>query len=187
MKSQANKWNQRFLESGHSLSQSRSFLHEVSYLLPSKGWGLDIAMGLGHNAAVLLKKGLNVIGVDFSKVALKSAKNEYPLIHAIMSDLPSINLRSESIDVILNFWFLDRELFPFYKKVLKPGGFLVLETMFFESSSLSGEMNPDYLIRSGELKQSFSDWDFLIYDENVPVIAHRVSKKAVRLLARKPV
>ncbi len=186
MNSQADKWNQRFLDSGHSLAQSRSFLLDVSHLLPSNGWGLDVAMGLGHNAAVLISKGLNVIGVDFSKVALNMAKNEYPNIHAIMLDLPSINLRPESIDVILNFWFLDRSLFPFYQRVLKPGGLLVLETMCFDNQNPTSEVNPEYLIRPGELAQSFCDWQFLIYDENVPVKAHRLSKKAVRFLARKP-
>lgn len=186
MTNQADKWDRRFQKSGHNLSQPREFLQTVQDLLPTQGWGLDVAMGLGHNAAVLSGRGLKVIGVDFSKVALKSVKSEYPLIHAILVDLPALNLKKESMDVVLNFWFLERRLLPLYRRVLKPGGLLIFETMRFDENNPQDDVNPAYLLQPGELLQVFADWDFLIYDENVPATAQHKARTAVRLAARKP-
>lgn len=105
------KWDKRYQSSRHNLKKPRAFLAESLDLLPDKGWALDVAMGEGHNANLLLQKGMNVLGVDFSKVALVNAKKKYPQINTIMVDLPHIRLREASMDVILNFWFLDRNLF----------------------------------------------------------------------------
>ena len=55
MSNQADKWDRRYQKSGHNLSKPREFLLTVQDLLPKEGWGLDIAMGMGHNAAVLSK------------------------------------------------------------------------------------------------------------------------------------
>ena len=186
MGNQADKWDRRYQKSGHNLSKAREFLLTVQDLLPKVGWGLDIAMGMGHNAAVLSSRGLKVIGVDFSKVALKSVKTEYPLIHTILVDLPVLHLKKESVDVILNFWFLDRRLYPFYRHVLKPDGLLIFETMRFDGNNLKTDVNPAYLLQPGELLHVFADWEFLIYDENVPATAQHKARTAVRLAARKP-
>ena len=186
MDNKSNKWDLRYQKSGHNLSHSREFLLTVKDLLPTHGWGLDVAMGLGHNAAMLSSRGLKVIGVDFSKVALKSVKSNYPLIHAILVDLPDLHLKKESMDVILNFWFLERRLFPFYRRVLKPGGLLIFETMRVDKNNLQDDVNPAYLLQPGELLQAFADWDFLIYDENVPATSQHKARTAVRLAARKP-
>lgn len=186
MSSQVDKWDQRYQKGGHNLSQPREFLRILQDSLPTQGWGLDVAMGLGHNAALLSSRGLKVIGVDFSKVALRSVRSEYPLIDAILVDLPALHLKKESMDVVLNFWFLERRLFPFYWRVLKPGGLLIFETMRLDLSNPQDDVNPAYLLQPGELLQVFADWDFLIYDENVMVTAQHTDRTAVRFAARKP-
>jgi hypothetical protein len=183
---QAAEWDERYLSSGHNLAKPRAFLVEIMQYLPKQGWGLDVAMGEGHNANLLVEHGLDVLGVDFSTVALRKAKHKYPQIHTAMVHLPEIHLRPESLDVILNFWFLDRAMFPLYQRYLKPGGYLVLETMRFDAQAEQSHLRPEYLLQPDELLQSFSGWKILMYDENVQAIARGKPQLAARILARKP-
>jgi len=179
-------WNQRYQNSGRSLSLPRDFLIEHRDLLPRSGLALDVAMGLGHNANLMSEHGLNVIGIDFSYVALRKAKNVFPQLQVLLSNLPTIHFLEESFDVIVNFWFLDRLLFPVYRSILKSGGILMLETMRSEPGNEILNVNPRYLLQPGELRDYFSDWDFLIYDETRSAIAHGSDQPITRLVAKKP-
>jgi tellurite methyltransferase len=183
---QAQEWDERYRTSGHNLSRPREFLVESLHHLPQHGWGLDVAMGEGHNANLLAEHGLMVLGVDFSFVALRKAKSKYPQLHIGLINLPEIHFRPGCLDVILNFWFLDRKMFPLYHQFLKPGGYLVLETMCFDPERDQSHLRYEYLIQPRELLQSFSGWDFLVYDENVQATAKGQQQLAVRMLARKP-
>ena len=55
---QAQEWDERYQSSGHNLANPRAFLVEVLPKLPREGWGLDVAMGEGHNANLLAEHGL---------------------------------------------------------------------------------------------------------------------------------
>lgn len=184
-RSEAQEWDQRYRNSGHNLASPRAFLLENLNLLPNNGWALDVAMGEGHNANVLVEKGLQVLGVDFSLVALDKAKKFYPGLHLALAHLPVFNLIKECLDVILNFWFLDRALFSRYQRWLKPGGFLMFETMLYDQSDES-HARPEFLVQPGELKKFFSGWDFLVYDEEIEAIVKGKPQRAVRMLVRKP-
>ncbi|PKO06435.1 MAG: hypothetical protein CVU41_06850 [Chloroflexi bacterium HGW-Chloroflexi-3] len=183
---QAAEWDERYQSSGHNLASPRAFLVEILPQLPREGWGLDVAMGEGHNANLLAEHGLQVLGVDFSMVALRKSKSKYPNIQTALVNLPALHLKEESFDVILNFWFLDRELFPLYQQYLKSGGYLVMETMRFDPARDQSHLRLEYLLQPGELLQSFSGWEFLVYDENVLANAKGKQQLAVQMLARKP-
>ena len=184
---QAAEWDERYQSSGHNLASPRAFLVEVLPQLPRKGWGLDVAMGEGHNANLLAEHGLQVLGVDFSLVALRKARKRYPNVQTALVNLPQIHLEPGCLDVILNFWYLDREMFPLYQQYLKPGGYLVLETMRFDPNRDQSHLRLEYLLQPGELLQSFSGWEFLVYDENVKATVKGQQQLAIRMLARKPV
>lgn len=186
MENTAATWDQRYQQTNHSLSRPREFLLEYESLLPSSGWALDIAMGLGHNAAILKKHGMQVVGVDFSWVALTQARKSYPFVLSILANLPDFRVANACFDVILNFWFLDRSLYPLMKAALKPGGLLFLETMREDERLPSQNVNPAYLLTSGELETVFGDWHILVHDEIVRVTSHGTSQPAERLLVRKP-
>ncbi len=186
MTNSAENWNKRYQSTSHSLSRPRTFLIEFSHLLPKKGWALDVAMGLGHNADILSRNGLTVVGVDFSYVALQKANKLYPQIQSILAELPHIHFEHSSFDVILNFWFLQRSLFPVIKALIKPGGLIFFETMQVNPQYPLPEVNPAYLLAPNELQDEFSGWENLVYEEFVQMTSRGGFQPAVRMLARKP-
>ena len=84
----AQRWNQRYLEDERfqKTIQPKSFLLDHAGLLPASGIALDVAMGLGGNAAFLIERGLRVVGVDISDVALRRAKARLPQLMAVRAD-----------------------------------------------------------------------------------------------------
>jgi tellurite methyltransferase len=165
-RSDAIRWNHRYQEvATFALSEPRSLLLEVADWLPQGGLALDLAMGLGQNAAFLFQKGFKVIGVDISLIALKQAKLRFPQITAVCADLECFSLPANIFDVILNFYFLQRSIWDSVRKWLKPNGLLIVETMTVEMKALKPEIEERYLLQPGELKKSFSDFEILLYRE----------------------
>ena len=153
------RWNTRYQEDNlYSFNQPRPFLEEVSGFLPANGMALDAAMGLGGNAGFLLRRGLQVIGVDVSDIALRQARTHYPEIQAVQADLTQFHLPASTFDVILNFYYLERSLWPVYPRALKAGGVLVMETLLREMNTIHPEINPIYLLAPGELRRAFPPW-----------------------------
>ena len=71
----ADDWNRRYESAGlvWSAEPNRFLVEEVAELAP--GRALDLACGEGRNAVWLARRGWDVIGVDFSSVALATARS----------------------------------------------------------------------------------------------------------------
>src|SRR5947209_4781170 len=125
----ATRWNMRYLtQEWTSPPQPHSLLLEHQPLLPQHGCAVDIAMGRGADAGWLMAQNLSVIGIDISNVAVRAAKCRWPALLAVVADLTMFALPPDSFDVILNFYYLDRALWPVYTRALRPGGLLFFET-----------------------------------------------------------
>jgi tellurite methyltransferase len=162
----ANRWNQRYQTDGRKSDPSpRSFLVENAAALPREGLALDVAMGLGGNAAFLLARGLRVVGMDVSEVAVRRAKSRLPDLLAVTANLTQFCLRSVAFDAIVNFYFLERSLWPIYRRALKPDGVLIVETLTEDMLTIRPDIDPAYLLRPGELYAAFQDWNVLTYRE----------------------
>lgn len=161
------RWDQRYTqdERFRTFTQPRPFLLEQAGWLPKDGFALDIAMGLGGNAAFLMDRGLRVVGLDISWVALQRAKERLPRLMAVQVDLTRFSLPPATFDVILNFYYLERSLWPDYRRWLKPGGILVIETLTQEMSTIQPGIDPSFLLQPRELIQAFGDLDILAYHE----------------------
>ncbi len=137
-------------------------------LLP-KGKVLDIAMGEGRNAVFMASKGYVVEGVDISAEALRKAKKlartRHVTIQTINADLTNYTLKPESYEVILNIHFLQRNLIPEIKKGLKKGGVVVFENYLEDQLIYQPNLRRDFLLKKGELKEWFKDFDILVYQE----------------------
>jgi SAM-dependent methyltransferase len=185
----ARKWNQRYRENARpSYTQPRKYLMEILDELPSQGLALDAAMGLGGNAGVLMEKGLRVIGVDISEVGVRRAKDRLPNLIALVADLSYFYFPPKAFDVILNFYFLERDLWPRYADSLQPGGILVIETMTRPTQAYRPDIDSRYLLDPGELRSSIASLglDILHYRESWTKGRSGTPRAVASLLARSP-
>lgn len=136
-----------------------------------KGRALDIAMGEGRHAVYLAKKGFQVEGVDISDVGIRKAQKlaaeNGVKIKTVNADLNKYKIQPNSYSVILNFYYLQRSLYPQIIAGLKKGGVLVFETNTMEHlKTPSGkDFEKEYLLEAGELKKAFAELEILHYSE----------------------
>ena len=154
----AARWDARYREDDRyaRFGHPRDFLVENLPRLPAGGLALDAAMGLGANAGYLIEHGWQVIGVDISGVAVRDAHRRYPSLMAVQADLTHFNLPPARFDLIMNFYYLQRDLWPKYLLALKLDGWLMIETLTQEMLSIQPDIDPNYLLSPGELLEAFS-------------------------------
>ncbi len=183
----AERWNARYRESWYAGTVApRQFLVDQAGLLPAQGLALEVAMGMGGTAGFLLERGLRVVGVDIAAVAVWQARARFPNLQAVVADLEAFYLPDLTFDVISNFYYLNRALWPGFRRALRPGGLLVFETLTRDMLVDMPDLEPGYLLEPGELRQAFADWEVLAYRE-AWIQSERGSRKAVAsLAARKP-
>jgi len=188
----ANRWNSRYLEgASNSFDQPRSFLVDHADLLPTSGFALDLAMGTGGNAGYLIKRGLRVCGVDISYVGVTKAHARYPALMAVVADLERFSILPGKFDLILDFLYLQRSLWQPMYDGLKTGGLLFIECLTEAMLSIHPEINPAYLLKSGELSQVFSsgelgkNLEILYYHEGWQTESNLHRRAMANLIARR--
>ena len=181
----AARWNERYQQERFcTLVDARPLLVENAVLLPQQGLAFEAAMGLAGNAGFLLERGLRVIGVDISEVAVRQAKVRMPALFAAVADLNRFYLPPATFDVILNFYYLQRELWPVYKFALRPGGLLFIETLTLDMLQIHPETGLEYLLQPGELFDSFADMQILVYREGWQTGKNGHQRAVASLVAR---
>jgi 2-polyprenyl-3-methyl-5-hydroxy-6-metoxy-1,4-benzoquinol methylase len=140
---------------------------------PTAGTALDIACGQGEVSVWLARRGLDVIGLDISPVAIGSA-GELAGRHAVADrcrfgvvDLDGGLPAGPSVDVVVCHRFFDRRLNRVLAQRLAPGGLLAIATL------AGGQFGAD----AGELRIAFA---------GLEVIAEGTGQGVVWLLARSP-
>lgn len=187
--SDAERWNARYSQDERysKYDLPRPFLVEHADYLPETGLALDVAMGKGGNASFLLERGLRVIGVDISWVALRHAKVLNPELMAVLADLTRFSLPTHKFDAILNFYYLQRDLWSQYRRALRPGGLLFFETLTQEMQQVDPGIDSIYLLEAGELREAFHDWRIHVYQEGWVGQETKHPRAVASLVASKPV
>lgn len=182
------RWDHRYatLEPGRR-TEPVPFLVTCLRQLPARGYALDVAAGAGRNSVVLAEQGFIVDAVDLSWQGLRRtmalARQRGESVNPIVLDLSRGWLPRRGYDVVVNTFFLLRDLIPAIKSVLKPGGWLVFETLTTAQLDITPQRFRDrnYLLEPGELQRLFGD--FIIHDYWEGIEENRAT---ARLLARKP-
>ncbi|MBI4715938.1 MAG: class I SAM-dependent methyltransferase [Nitrospirae bacterium] len=127
----------------HSQMTPASLLVESLPLLPKGGRALDVAMGKGRNALYLAERGFQVEGVEIDAEAVRvceeEARRRNVTVNATTADLTRFQIPKETYDVIVCFYYLQRDLIPQMREGLKPGGVIVYETFLIDQHLKTGK------------------------------------------------
>jgi len=188
-------WNARYAEKSHASLAPDPFLVDAfdNYVTPLLGnhpgrIALDVAGGVGRHAIWLAKRGWKATLLDISDEAIAIADRNAGDA-GVKLDLRTqraaaffAKAGAEKWDLIVVFFFLERELFPALVQQLKLGGLLVYKTYTLEQPKLrpgKGPTHPMHLLKPNELLRAYADLEILFYRETVKDSA------VAELLARK--
>lgn len=169
-------WNRKYRERSHLsikpdpflVSAYSEFLSDVS-----AGKALDVAGGVGRHSIWLAERGWKVELVDVSEVGIElAAKNlearglQKKVALKVLDLQTASSLGNAEYDLVLVFFYLQRELFPALIKALKPSGFLVYKTYTIEQRRFTGgPSHPMHLLKPNELLEAFASLQVLHYHE----------------------
>jgi len=188
-------WNQKYREAPEAWLIPDPFL-ELAFseyilpLFPHRGSALDLAGGAGRHAIWLAKQGWKVTLIDISETGVEQARqNAGPLashIRRVVEDLSgfkaSLTEFEVAFEVVMAFFYLQREIFSEIVQAVRPGGLLVYKTYTLAQAKLAGgPKNPAHLLDPGELLQMASGLRVLHYQEEV------AEKATAELVARKEI
>ncbi len=185
------RWDERYLTGDWcDVDRPAKIVEEAEAWLEPPGLALDVACGAGRHSLFLARRGFKVIAADISWEGLqrlaRHARDENLDIQIIHADLERFTFPPEIFDVIVNTRFLLRSLFPLYRSALKPGGLLLFESFTVdEIDVLGGDIRREFALERGELRDAFSDFEILSYEEGV-FEEPEGERGLARLVARRP-
>lgn len=151
----------------------KSSLHKTLldfYSLAKVGRALELACGTGENALFLASKGFLVDAIDISCYAIEIAKREAKArnleVNFLCADLDDYQLLENTYDLVINFYYLNRDMCPKIVKALKLGGILIFETYNQKHTLVKKDFNPKYLLKDGELLELFKELEVIYYKED---------------------
>ena len=189
--SERDDWNERYASGSHGGEAPDRFLswayaEYVEPMLQTPGRALDLAGGLGRHSVWLAQRGWRCTLMDVADRGLEIAEQRADAagvkIDRVRRDL-SVSGKLGSYQLILNFFYLERSLYPEILAALAPGAFLVFKTYTERHPALSGGKGPTHpmhLLKNGELLRAFRSLDILYYRETV------TQKGIAELVARRP-
>ena len=172
------KWNERYARDSFTpfpprpaqwLVEHRSLVER----LPAVGRALDLACGDGRNARYLAELGFEVDAVDISDVVVgRLAETAATLglnVSARVADLQSgVGIPAHAYAVIVNFNYLQRDLFDEISRALRPGGLLLFETFARPHVDQLGRDFPaEFVLGDNELLRAFPALQVCHYFEGV--------------------
>lgn len=164
------RWNERFSrgEEVHAFEPSPPLPLALDHLASTAGArALDVACGAGRHALYLAGRGLRVTAVDWSESGLSLLSAEAARrglsdrIEIVTADLEAGGFTPEpfAFDLVCDFYFLHRPLFPALRDAVRPGGLFVAS---IHVDSPEGAASHRFLLAAGELRATVEAWGFEI-------------------------
>ncbi|MBQ26604.1 MAG: dihydroneopterin aldolase [Nitrospiraceae bacterium] len=165
-----------------------ALLTEHLALIPP-GRALDIATGKGRNALFLAQAGFQVNGVDRNREALAACEEKAKQLGLRDLSLNEIDLEqspsieNNSYNLIVNTYYLQRNLAPAIVNALRTGGILIFETFLIANHHrFNHPRRKEFCLESNELLSLFRGLTVLYYQENTtgkgPYLARLVATKS---------
>jgi SAM-dependent methyltransferase len=142
----------------------------LASMLPHPRRALDVAIGKGRHLEALSEAGFQVFGVDIRFDALVAAASRGRAGGAVpclwCADLSHCRLPNAFFHLVVVTRYLQRDLFHALRDTVHPGGAIIYETFTVEQNRLGrGPTSPAHLLRRGELRGLFEDFEMLYYEE----------------------
>jgi tellurite methyltransferase len=171
-------WNKKYSEGSHSSLEPDPFLvsaYDEFFFGTSPGVALDVAGGVGRHSIWLAQRGWRVKLLDISEIGIKQAEENAKrsgTAGSISSEVGDLNtmhdVGHEQYDLVLVFFFLQRELFPAVISALKTGGTVIYKTYTTEQKNFAGgPSHPMFLLEPNELLRAFRSLRVLHYHETI--------------------
>lgn len=130
------------------------------------GLALDLACGLGENAALVARLGHRVVGLDQSEVGIARARVGNPGLLFVQADALHLPFGARCWDFVYCTYFLERALFARFRTAVRPGGAVYYETFTQAMLRRRPDFPPGFCLRPGELRAAFAAWRILRYEED---------------------
>lgn len=172
--------------------QVNSLLLQFQHLFsPQKGLVLDLACGSGLNGLSLEKQSIDVLFADVNPKCLSHLREHHQVGHSAcwLADFESTKLAADKLSHlqlqgIIVFKYLHRPLIKNIKQGIKPGGLVIYETFTEQNRQFGRPTRSDFLLRKGELKELFNDWEIIFYFEGIKKDPMR---GVAQIVCRKPI
>jgi SAM-dependent methyltransferase len=140
-------------------------------IIPSNG--LDIGCGAGRDLVYLAMHGWAMTGIDYIPAALQRVQQLAASQHCTVTtwecDLetgqnPFATIADGHFGLVCVARYLHRPLFPWLKRIIKPGGILIYQTFMQGAEQFGSPRNPKFLLKPGELAAEFANANILLDD-----------------------
>ncbi len=174
----ARDWNAYYSAPDYTELPADALLVEVAEQLPP-GRALDLACGSGRHAAYLARLGWRVTAVDAAPEGIARLRRAVPDVDARVADLErgEFAIEAAAFDLICDFYYLQRSLFPAIRDGVRPGGAFTGAIHLLEPGR-----NPDFSMVPGELRGEFAGWKIPYYAEGGEPGRRR---RSARIIARR--
>ena len=158
------RWDEKYLKNKHpdTLQPDPLLVDYIDLFQPGQ-LVVDLASGSGRHSLLLAAQGCFVVPLDCSLVALRrccdNANANDLHVYPVVADLTEFRFQPESLDAIVCFNYLNRELTKNICDALKPGGILVMKTFNVNFLITNPKFNPNYVLAPGELSEMFGELD----------------------------
>lgn len=178
-------WDQHFGDPAHVHFAPDPLLMEAAANL-APGRALDLACGPGRHALYLARLGWRVTAVDASTVAIGMLRAQAAglSIDVRLADLErgEFVVAPDSYELICDFLYLQRDLFPQIRAGVHPGGIFAGAIHLLQEGCDATPHNPDFLLHPGELRGFFDGWKIIYYSEGG---AEGRARRMARIMARR--
>ena len=147
------EWNERYRAREDLDGEPAALLVDAVRGVPP-GRALDLACGAGRNALWLEREGWDVVAIDGAGEAIRIIREHETAIDARVMDLETgapLPFPDDSFELVSILYYLHRPLFAEARRVVKPGGLIVIAI----------RMQGRYAGSPSELARTFAGFDIL--------------------------